>query len=837
MRSIRIFWAVRTSHLNAGVGGPSSPQIADLPSYTDVVADWAGRTTLSQLVALGVTQAKGKVTTTYDGEKTSVKPAVGAATDSYTDVYGNTSKVVEHSELIAEQQLDTYSYDNDGRLTELREQAGQTAQSQCFTYDAQARLERALTTTAASCAGVEASDFKGAAPYQTGYTYDRLGNLQSVTDTNAAGQVTRRDHLYPGYDDAGTWTTANADQPHGIRKTNHIVGGTTTSSDTFTYNPDGTMLKRIEPGTGTTTAKTTDYTWTPLGRLATVTTTKSTGSQLTRYTYDADGNLLVRATPATTVAYLGGTELTTTDGKRVTATRYYSSGTATVAMRTTNSGTGKVTYLAADSQASTQLSIDADTGTTTRRRYTPFGDERSGSLPAGTDRGFLGKTEDTSTGLSLLGARAYDPALGRFLSPDPLSAPYEPQYLSAYTYSNNNPVNQSDPSGLFPVTDCMKGCRNGSTLYQDWMSPNGDGTWNYNSRTTSYNSAGDITGYHYTGKHYGTWGSNARLITPPQFFPFVAMLLPDFNALANIMSGDGTAEDWASVATDLPWLKGVKLIPDSVKEKGFKAVQDWLRKSGCTKCFLAGTEVLMSDGSTKDIEDVRVGDKVLATDPTTGKTKPREVTALIITEDDKHFNEISIATEHGIEQISPTHEHPFWSPSQKEWVEARNLKPGMTLLTDAGKTVIVTDNRPFRKQARTYNLTVADLHTYYVLAGKTPVLVHNSNCSPFTDGDIWDGSFDVGGQTVETMATVRVAGDTVHLDGLMVFPKGTQGLSRAPIGPDAIRQMKRSVAEQARSQGFSTVVLNYERHIPKPDGSIYKRPGSMTLDVAKILGD
>jgi hypothetical protein len=276
----------------------------------------------------------------------------------------------------------------------------------------------------------------------------------------------------------------------------------------------------------------------------------------------------------------------------------------------------------------------------------------------------------------------------------------------------------------------MKGCRSGSTLYQDWMSPNGDGTWNYNSRTTSYNSAGDITGYHYTGKHYGTLGTPIRLTTPPQFFPFVAILLPDFNALANIMSGDGTAEDWASVATDLPWLKGVKLIPDSVKEKGFKAVQDWLKKSGCTQCFLAGTEVLMSDGSTKDIEDVRVGDKVLATDPTTGKTGPREVTALIITEDDKHFNEISIATEQGIEQISPTHEHPFWSPSQKEWVEARNLKPGMTLLTDAGKTVIVTDNRPFKKQARTYNLTVADLHTYYVLAGSTPVLVHNSGPCP-----------------------------------------------------------------------------------------------------------
>jgi RHS repeat-associated protein len=89
-----------------------------------------------------------------------------------------------------------------------------------------------------------------------------------------------------------------------------------------------------------------------------------------------------------------------------------------------------------DTQASTQLAVDASTGTSTRRRYTPFGDQRSGTLPTGIDHGFLGKVEDDSTGLSLLGARAYDPNLARFLSPDPLSAPYEPQNLSAYSYSS-----------------------------------------------------------------------------------------------------------------------------------------------------------------------------------------------------------------------------------------------------------------------------------------------------------------------------------------------------------------------------------------------------------------
>jgi hypothetical protein len=152
------------------------------------------------------------------------------------------------------------------------------------------------------------------------------------------------------------------------------------------------------------------------------------------------------------------------------------------------------------------------------------------------------------------------------------------------------------------------------------------------------------------------------------------------------------------------------------------------RELGGCKCFLAGTDVLMADGTTKNIEDVELGDPVKATDPVTGKTKSRKVTRLIRTEGDKYFNELSIATEDGIEKLTATHEHPFWSPSEHDWITASDLRPGMTLLTDDGDAVIVTGNRAFTKRARTYNLTVDDLHTYYVLAGATPVLVHNSNC-------------------------------------------------------------------------------------------------------------
>nr|WP_308340505.1 MULTISPECIES: Hint domain-containing homing endonuclease [unclassified Streptomyces] len=45
--------------------------------------------------------------------------------------------------------------------------------------------------------------------------------------------------------------------------------------------------------------------------------------------------------------------------------------------------------------------------------------------------------------------------------------------------------------------------------------------------------------------------------------------------------------------------------------------------------FTPGTKVLMADGSTKPIEDVKVGDKVKATDPKTGETRIETVTAEI----------------------------------------------------------------------------------------------------------------------------------------------------------------------------------------------------------------
>ncbi len=47
-----------------------------------------------------------------------------------------------------------------------------------------------------------------------------------------------------------------------------------------------------------------------------------------------------------------------------------------------------------------------------------------------------------------MGARVYDPQIGRFLSVDPLLDVF-PSH-SPYSYSFNNPISYTDPSGLAP---------------------------------------------------------------------------------------------------------------------------------------------------------------------------------------------------------------------------------------------------------------------------------------------------------------------------------------------------------------------------------------------------
>ncbi|MFG2941350.1 RHS repeat-associated core domain-containing protein [Streptomyces sp. NPDC048282] len=121
------------------------------------------------------------------------------------------------------------------------------------------------------------------------------------------------------------------------------------------------------------------------------------------------------------------------------------------------------------------------------RRYTkPFGEARGSTLASWPDdKGFLGKPADAETGLTHIGAREYDPTIGRFLSADPVFAPDDHESLNGYAYANNTPVTKSDPTGLRPITACEQGCSDGhGGTYRDHLSPNGNGGWTYHSTAT-----------------------------------------------------------------------------------------------------------------------------------------------------------------------------------------------------------------------------------------------------------------------------------------------------------------------------------------------------------------
>ncbi|MFC8827586.1 polymorphic toxin-type HINT domain-containing protein [Streptomyces sp. NPDC057137] len=121
---------------------------------------------------------------------------------------------------------------------------------------------------------------------------------------------------------------------------------------------------------------------------------------------------------------------------------------------------------------------------------------------------------------------------------------------------------------------------------------------------------------------------------------------------------------------------------------------------------------------------MQIGDQVLATDPETGESGPRPVTALIKGTGDKQLVDITLDTDK-TSTLTATDGHPFWVPALGRWIEAHELTTGQWLQTSTGTWTQITGVTHRVKQTTVYNLTVDDIHTYYVLAGATPVLVHN----------------------------------------------------------------------------------------------------------------
>lgn len=142
--------------------------------------------------------------------------------------------------------------------------------------------------------------------------------------------------------------------------------------------------------------------------------------------------------------------------------------------------------------------------------------------------------------------------------------------------------------------------------------------------------------------------------------------------------------------------------------------------SSTMKCFVAGTLVATATGLIA-IECIRVGDKVIATDPDTMEQAEKTVLETYVRE----TNEVVHLTING-EVITSTLDHPFYV-QDAGFVGAGDLYIGDKLLDAEGNTLLVEDVKTEKLDVpvKVYNFKVDEFHTYYV--GKNAVLVHNAS--------------------------------------------------------------------------------------------------------------
>lgn len=132
----------------------------------------------------------------------------------------------------------------------------------------------------------------------------------------------------------------------------------------------------------------------------------------------------------------------------------------------------------------------------------------------------------------------------------------------------------------------------------------------------------------------------------------------------------------------------------------------------------------MADGSTKPLDQVKVGDKVEATDPATGKTSAQTVTKVWV-DHDTDLMDITIRAGGKTSVIHATQHHPFWDATRHAWTKANNLPSGDRLRTDDGANATVVSTTVVSGAADMWDLTVQTTHDLYVVTSVASVLVHN----------------------------------------------------------------------------------------------------------------
>jgi RHS repeat-associated protein len=256
-----------------------------------------------------------------------------------------------------------------------------------------------------------------------GYLFDPVGNRLSKTDN-------------------GVQTTYTFDANDRL-----ISDGTST----YGYDSNGNTIS-VTKGSDTTV-----NTWDDKGRLIKVVITSANGSKTVEYKYNSDGIRVASIEDGVETRYL-------IDDNRDYAQvleEYKPDGTVNVSyvygrdLISENRGVGKSFYLV-DGLGSVRALTDNSGAITDRYNYDAYGNLISSSGNTINNYRFAGEQFEKNLGQYYLRDRYYGTDIGRFTRADKFEGnTSDPLSLHKYSYANGNPINGTDPTGLFTFGDAL----------------------------------------------------------------------------------------------------------------------------------------------------------------------------------------------------------------------------------------------------------------------------------------------------------------------------------------------------------------------------------------------
>jgi len=386
---------------------------------------------------------------TYDaaGNRTSLTAALGSTSQTTTFTFDRLNRV----ETVTDPNLGLmrYSYDSAGNLirTELSNGVVESR-----SYD---DLNRLLFLESRGPSGMITSfrytigptGHRSAVVEQDGrrvdYSYDALNRLtrESITDSLLGDRF----FVYT-FDAVGNRLTRN-DSAQGLTQYTYDANDRLLTDNRagvltqYSYDNNGNTLSHISA---------TDqvfHTWDFENRLI-ATDTNGDGTIDVQNSYDDAGNRVSQAVKGQETRFL----LDTAQSLSQVLVEYRPSGVILVSYVPGISQTrdGITSFYHVDGLGSMRALTNAGGNVQDRYAYDAFGVLLRQSGDTVNTNLFAGQRRDAALSLDYLRARYYDPNLGRFISPDPLRGSIaEP----IYAYAMNDPVNGTDPTGLFTLKE------------------------------------------------------------------------------------------------------------------------------------------------------------------------------------------------------------------------------------------------------------------------------------------------------------------------------------------------------------------------------------------------